>query len=218
MAEQSLANEMKEDPMDLMRRLRSHLIVASQKRLPNTEVQILERMKMADMLHEYSLSYRELLNIVSTPFPMALTQMGRTFIFVWTFSIPFILAGGLVDNWSAFTFVILLTYGFLGLEFVAMKMSNPFGDDGLNDLNVRAIAKATIQGIENDWKMSEIDSGGANAVPERTMMSAVSTQTLHAYENNTLKTDNDIGVLTMKDDMGASAYYSLCDCAGEGLT
>ena len=37
---------------------------------------------------------------------------------------------------SAFTFVVLLTYGFLGLELVSRMLSNPFGDEITNVLNI----------------------------------------------------------------------------------
>jgi len=185
--ETGITTEMLQDPMFLMLRLRSLLITSSKekKNLPNLELHILERMKMMDFLLQYSIAYRELLKIVSTPFPMALTQMGRTFIFLWTLSIPFILSGGRVNRGSAITFVILLTYGFLGLEFVAMKMSNPYGDDGLNDLNVPSIAKATIIGIENDWRASESNMEDDISI----MLKDVSSRALQLYENNTLRKD-----------------------------
>lgn len=177
-----------QDPMFIMLKLRSHLITASQdeKKLPNVRLQVLERMKMMDFLLQYSVAYRELLKIVSTPFPMALTQMARTFVFIWTLTIPFILSGGRVSRGSAVTFVILLTYGFLGLEFVAMMMSNPFGDDGLNDLNVPSIAKATILGIENDWRASEAGTNSTDDEISSMMQEAVSSRTLMSYERSTV--------------------------------
>jgi predicted membrane chloride channel (bestrophin family) len=198
-----ITTDIQQDPMFIMLKLRSHLITASQddKKLPNVRLQVLERMKMMDFLLQYSVAYRELLKIVSTPFPMALTQMARTFVFVWTFTIPFILSGGRVSRGSAVTFVILLTYGFLGLEFVAMMMSNPFGDDGLNDLNVPSIAKATILGIENDWRACEWCSnvgndnnvGGNNGFSSllvtSPMQEAVSSRTLMSYERGTVAFD-----------------------------
>jgi predicted membrane chloride channel (bestrophin family) len=194
-----ITTDIQQDPMFIMLKLRSHLITASQddKKLPNVRLQVLERMKMMDFLLQYSVAYRELLKIVSTPFPMALTQMARTFVFVWTFTIPFILSGGRVSRGSAVTFVILLTYGFLGLEFVAMMMSNPFGDDGLNDLNVPSIAKATILGIENDWRACEGcsnvstdsivgNSGVSSLFVTSPMQEAVSSRTLMSYERGTV--------------------------------
>jgi hypothetical protein len=112
---------------------------------------------MVDLLHEFVMSYRNLLRIASTPLPFALVQMGRTFIFIWVVTIPFVLSGGdfLQQYPSAFSFVILLTYGFLGLEFVSRMLSNPFGDEIKNDLNIKGMGAAAVIGIENDsrcWK------------------------------------------------------------------
>jgi len=73
--------------------------------------------------------------------------MGRTFTAVWTLSLPFVLIGDdfAEDSLSTFTFVILLTYGFLGLEFLSRMLANPFGEHqrdaylklGCTDTNIR---------------------------------------------------------------------------------
>jgi len=153
-----MTSELVVDPMTLLYKLRSVLFSASQKRL-EIELQLLERIKLVDFSLQYSVAYGELLKIVSTPFPLVLTQLARTFIFVWTLTIPFVLSGGRVGKWSAVAFVIILTYGFMGLEFVAMKMSNPFGSDWRNDLRVHNIAKAAIIGIENDLNSTKRNRG-----------------------------------------------------------
>ncbi|KAL3794229.1 hypothetical protein ACHAWO_006473 [Cyclotella atomus] len=148
-----------DDPMVLIHALRSHLyhdsMILSNK--ADEQLQLLERCKMVDLLHEFVMSYRNLLRIASTPLPFALVQMGRTFIFIWVVTIPFVLSGGdfLQQYPSAFSFVILLTCGFLGLEFVSRMLSNPFGDEIKNDLNIKGMGAAAIIGIENDsrsWK------------------------------------------------------------------
>jgi predicted membrane chloride channel (bestrophin family) len=142
-----------DDPMVLVHALRSHLYHDSLSLSTKTEeLQLLERCKMVDLLHEFTMSYRNLLRIASTPLPFALVQMGRTFIFIWIVTIPFVLSGGdfLQQYPSAFSFVILLTYGFLGLEFVGRMLSNPYGDEIKNDLNIKGMGAAAILGIEND--------------------------------------------------------------------
>ena len=107
---------------------------------------------MIDLLHEFTVSYRNLLRLASSPLPFVLVQMGRTFIFIWTLSIPFVLMGDKFeeDYGSAFSFVILLTYGFLGLEFVSRMLANPFGDEIRSDFNIRGMGSAAIIGIEED--------------------------------------------------------------------
>jgi len=99
------------------------------------QLQLLEQIKLLDMLNEFVIHYRNLLILASTPLPFPMLQMGRTFLFLWTFSIPFVLRGVVDEMLSAITFVFFLTYGFIGLELVAMKLMEPFGD-GVNDLNV----------------------------------------------------------------------------------
>ena len=71
-------------------------------------------------------SYRNLLRLASSPLPFPLVQMGRTFTAVWTLSLPFVLIGDdfAEDSLSTFTFVILLTYGFLGLELDGVYVSS----------------------------------------------------------------------------------------------
>ncbi len=153
-----------EDPMLLVHALRSHLynesanIFKGRDGIP--ELQLLERCKMIDLLHEFTVSYRNLIRLASSPLPFVLVQMGRTFIFIWTLTIPLVLTGAdFVQEYpSAFFFVILLTYGFLGLEFLSRMLSNPFGDEIKNDLNVRGMGTAAIIGIEEDAGLSEISN------------------------------------------------------------
>eukprot|EP00569_Conticribra_weissflogii_P007858 CAMPEP_0171344442 /NCGR_PEP_ID=MMETSP0878-20121228/19380_1 /TAXON_ID=67004 /ORGANISM="Thalassiosira weissflogii, Strain CCMP1336" /LENGTH=402 /DNA_ID=CAMNT_0011847629 /DNA_START=128 /DNA_END=1336 /DNA_ORIENTATION=+ len=153
-----------EDPMILVHALRSHLYNESAKILKGgdgvPELQLLERCKMIDLLHEFTVSYRNLVRLASSPLPFVLVQMGRTFIFIWTLTIPLVLTGAdFVQEYpSAFFFVILLTYGFLGLEFLSRMLSNPFGDEIKNDLNVRGMGTAAIIGIKEDAGLSEMNN------------------------------------------------------------
>ena len=75
--------------------------------------------------------------------------MARTFLFIWTFSIPLALRGVVDDFVVEIIFVFFLTYGFIGLELVATKLMYPFGDD-VNDLNVTGMREATLSGLERD--------------------------------------------------------------------
>lgn len=56
--------------------------------------------------------------------------MTKTFLFVWVFTLPFAIP---VDKNNLFmlylSVVFLITYGFVGLEIVAMELSDCFGDD-----------------------------------------------------------------------------------------
>jgi len=117
----------------------------------NPILELFERMKLMDMLTEFVVHYRNLLKCASTPLPFPLVQMGRTFLFLWTFTIPLVLRGVVEELYSALAFVFFLTYGFVGLELVCMKLMNPFGD-GTNDLNVSGMKEATIIGMEKDMQ------------------------------------------------------------------
>lgn len=108
------------------------------------QLELLERMKMVDMLHDFVANYRNLLICASTPIPFPLIQMGRTFLFLWTFSIPLVLRGVVSEIYTGMAFVFFLTYGFVGLELVAMKLMFPFGDD-YNDLNVIGMKEVNLK-------------------------------------------------------------------------
>ena len=165
-----------DDPMVLVHALRDHLYHGSDAACakgrggegdgagagaagPAEGLQLYERALMINLLHEFSTSYRDLLRLASSGLPFALVQMGRTFTFVWVLTIPFVLTGkDFVQEYpSAFTFVILLTYGFLGLEFLSRMLSNPFGDEIKNDLNIRGMGTAAVVGIEADSQLSMED-------------------------------------------------------------
>mmetsp|Transcript_4561 Transcript_4561/g.12758 ORF Transcript_4561/g.12758 Transcript_4561/m.12758 type:complete len:294 (+) Transcript_4561:276-1157(+) len=135
-AEETKTNE---DPMSSAQSLRLHLYVRSDTYLPE-ELALLEKSKMLDLLNVYLAAYRELLKLASTPLPFPLVQMGRTFLFLWTFTIPFALVGIVDELYSVILFVFFLTYGFIGLEFVSMKMLHPFGDSK-NDLNLEGMGQ-----------------------------------------------------------------------------
>ena len=204
-----------DDPMVLVHALRSHLYHDSLL-LSSTvdgQLQLLERCKMIDLLHEFTMSYRNLLRIASTPLPFALVQMGRTFIFIWVVTIPFVLSGGdfLQQYPSAFSFVILLTYGFLGLEFVSRMLSNPFGDEIKNDLNIKGMGEAAVVGITNDsrsWREEyekkmqtrDVARGGGRG----DSLSSVSSRSLRDFLQDRQKSIRSSGRFVLLDSVGAN--------------
>jgi predicted membrane chloride channel (bestrophin family) len=132
------------DPMELAQSLRIHLYLA--------DFQLLERVSLLNKLSEFVADYRQLLNLASTPIPIPLVQMGRAFLFLWTFSMPLVLRQGpFTDLLTAEVFLFFLTYGFVGLELVSMRLSHPFGDDS-HDIKVSGLRDATIVGIESDLR------------------------------------------------------------------
>jgi predicted membrane chloride channel (bestrophin family) len=78
--------------------------------------------------------YYGMRKFMTTPVPFPLIQMARTFLFLYIFTIPFVLLKD-ESSWFAHCFaVFLVTYGFMGMEVVAIELDNPFGDDA-NDFD-----------------------------------------------------------------------------------
>eukprot|EP00536_Pseudo-nitzschia_multiseries_P012060 jgi/Psemu1/308742/fgenesh1_kg.441_\ len=141
-------DELKEiDPMQHIQSLRLHLYCPY-----GVELEMLEKVNLVNKLHEYTSSYTSLLTLASTQLPFPLVQMGRAFLLIWTFTIPLVLLEGPFQSmYSAQAFLFFLTYGFIGLELVSIKLSDPFGK-GRDDVPLSGIRDAAIIGIENDFK------------------------------------------------------------------
>lgn len=151
------------DPMEIVQDLRIHLYVTG----AGHDVQLLERIQLLTKLGEFVTDYREILDLASTPLPFSLIQMGRAFLFIWTFSMPLVLRQGpFKDIWSALIFLFFLTYGFIGLELVAMQLATPFGD-GPNDIRVTALCNATVTGMERDLHVYASNRGTSSISQKR---------------------------------------------------
>ena len=88
-----------------------------------------ERASVMSTIDNFMSGYYGIRLFLTTPIPFPLVQMSRTFLFAYVFTIPFCL---LDDNSSAFAHccqVFFMTFGFVGLELVAIELDNPFGDD-----------------------------------------------------------------------------------------
>ena len=118
-----------------------------------TCLDLYERMRLTDPLNGFVKNYDNLLKCVSTPLPFQLVQMSRTFLFLWTFSIPLVMRGFVEEMYSAMAFVFFLTYGFIGLELVSTGLMNSFADDGCTRLDVNGMKEATIIGIQKDMRI-----------------------------------------------------------------
>lgn len=81
-----------------------------------------------------------------TPFPFPLVQMGRTFLFFWIFTLPFALYSDMVVLPALLVMIFFISFGFLGLEFIAIEMDDPFGDDP-NDFDVYSFANVVYDDI-----------------------------------------------------------------------
>eukprot|EP00934_Nitzschia_sp_Nitz4_P001727 Nitzschia sp. Nitz4//scaffold291_size36643//7821//8750//NITZ4_007761-RA/size36643-processed-gene-0.26-mRNA-1//-1//CDS//3329546121//1727//frame0 len=122
-------------PFLQIQQLRIHLIHYC------SNLQTLERIKLMDCVQTYSRHFNQLRILASTPLPFPLVQMSRTFLFLWTFTIPLVLRGVVDEFFAAMGFVFFLTYGFVGLELVAVQLAHPFAESW------------------NDWKIAEMKRG-----------------------------------------------------------
>lgn len=86
--------------------------------------------KMHENIDSFIKGYYEMRSFSTTPVPFPLVQMARTFLFLFVFSLPFVV---LMDDGSGaiahYIAVFVMTFGFVGLEFVAIELDDPFGDD-----------------------------------------------------------------------------------------
>lgn len=76
-------------------------------------------------------------------FPTALVQMGRMILIFWIITLPFALQHSPYPLWGECMLIFLLTFGFFGLEFVCIEMSDPFGTDA-NDFDQVNLARVSF--------------------------------------------------------------------------
>jgi hypothetical protein len=70
-----------EDPMSLVQSLRLHLYLVD-----DNSLQLLERVQLISKLSGFVAVYRQCVGLASTPLPFGPVQMGRAFLFPWTFT------------------------------------------------------------------------------------------------------------------------------------
>lgn len=72
------------------------------------------------------------LKLVTTNFPFPLVQMARTFLLFYIFTLPFALLSDISSPYVHLVVIFFLTYGFVGLEIVAVELDDPFGGTVVN--------------------------------------------------------------------------------------
>lgn len=101
-----------------------------------------EERAILDCVVKYMSSFHGIRQIMSTPYPFPLLQMTRTFLFLWVFSLPFALSHDITNPIQNCLIMFVITFGFLGLEYVSMELDDPFGDDPVDfdDMGMAEIA------------------------------------------------------------------------------
>lgn len=70
-----------------------------------------KELKLYALVSDFIKAYHGLMKLVTTPFPFPLVQMTRTFLFIWVFTLPWVLVNDL-QKISALVFtVFFITYG-----------------------------------------------------------------------------------------------------------
>jgi len=101
-------------------------IIEHCKRLP-IPLEVPQEMKLLSSVDQCVSAFSGIRKFNSTPVPFPLIQMSRTFLFLYLYTVPFVF---LPDNSSVYAHcfaIFLLTYGFMGLETVAIALDDPFG-------------------------------------------------------------------------------------------
>jgi predicted membrane chloride channel (bestrophin family) len=81
---------------------------------------------------------------LTTPFPFPLVQMARTFLFFYVYTVPFALLSDSSNAVAHCVVIFILTYGFMGLEYVSIELDNPFGEDD-NDFDNLGMAYTAFE-------------------------------------------------------------------------
>mmetsp|Transcript_40059 Transcript_40059/g.45581 ORF Transcript_40059/g.45581 Transcript_40059/m.45581 type:complete len:375 (-) Transcript_40059:149-1273(-) len=92
--------------------------------------------------------YFDIRSFKTAPFPFPLVQMARTFLFLYVYMVPFALltdqgCGIIADCITIF----VMTFGFIGLEFVSIELTEPFGEDE-NDFDNLGMAYTIFEDIK----------------------------------------------------------------------
>ena len=74
--------------------------------------------KLLGSVDSFMGGYYGMRKFLTTPVPFPLIQMARTFVFLYLFTVPFVLLGDKSSNVAHCVTVFLMTYGFMGLEVV----------------------------------------------------------------------------------------------------
>jgi len=84
--------------------------------------------------------------LIFTPYPFPLVQMTRMFLFFWVYSLPLVLLLQLESLSDTVLIVFLITFGFVGIEYVSMTLDDPFGCE-TNDVDEMGMAELVFEDI-----------------------------------------------------------------------
>eukprot|EP00560_Eucampia_antarctica_P002395 CAMPEP_0197833282 /NCGR_PEP_ID=MMETSP1437-20131217/18504_1 /TAXON_ID=49252 ORGANISM="Eucampia antarctica, Strain CCMP1452" /NCGR_SAMPLE_ID=MMETSP1437 /ASSEMBLY_ACC=CAM_ASM_001096 /LENGTH=382 /DNA_ID=CAMNT_0043437247 /DNA_START=134 /DNA_END=1282 /DNA_ORIENTATION=+ len=126
--------------------LRAEIMKIRQSEILEKQMHVNEELKILDQVSNFVTAFHGLKLILTTPYPFPLVQMSRTLLFFWVFTLPFCLVGAIEQAIHVVFIVFLITYGFLGLEYVSIELADPFGNDA-NDFDSYAMAQFVFEDI-----------------------------------------------------------------------
>lgn len=117
--------------------------VHSQSKVLSKEIALSQENAMLASVNGFMGGYYGIRKFITTPTPFPLIQMARLLLFLYLFTVPFILLSDKSSEFAHCFAVFLMTYGFMGLEVVAIELDNPFGDDD-NDFDNMYVSCSTV--------------------------------------------------------------------------
>lgn len=106
----------------------------------------MQEMQLMDRVKDFMDSYRGIRKYLVAPLPLPWVQLGRIFVLAYVFTLPFALLSpdlNLAGIKVIFT-TFLVTYGFLGCEFLFVELDDPFAEDP-NDLPLAEECRAAVR-------------------------------------------------------------------------
>lgn len=128
--------DMDGEPWELLRTL-AHTL-GKQKALLHETIPIQKDISMYNDLGVISTTFGDLCAVVSTPIPFPLFNLMQVLLSVWVFAVPFFQTNYSLKN---LPFIFFAIYVRVGLNVVACEITDPFGGDDLNDVEVKIFAK-----------------------------------------------------------------------------
>ena len=114
-------------------------VVMQRKVLGKDEISASHELRLLGHVDGFMTGFYGIRKFLTTPTPFPLIQMARWFLFLYVFTVPFVLLNDDDGDFAHCFEVFLITYGFFGLEAVSMELDNPFGDDA-NDFSSYGMA------------------------------------------------------------------------------
>jgi len=114
-------------------------------RMLNEEA-VREEFKLVQCIDQYTAAFNDLEGLAHTRFPFPIVQMARTILVIWLMFLPLGLVKDEYPLWGICMLTFLLTFGFLGLEYVSIEMNDPFGTDD-SDFDIFFLAQLTFEHI-----------------------------------------------------------------------